>query len=130
LVRVAQTTKDPEVGVGGRLVVEKSIGNSEIDGLARPAVEEVCSGGECLGPIGGRHVCLEEESAGNVVDGAYSTLSFAVLRRGVGAGHAKVNTMACEKLDERRVDKLRAIVRLESNYRELELCACIGNKVD
>jgi hypothetical protein len=88
LVRVAQTAKDPKVGVGGRLVVEESIGNSEIDGLARAAVEEVCSGGECLGPIGGRHVRLEKKGVGNVVDGAYSTLGFAVLRRGVGAGHA------------------------------------------
>jgi hypothetical protein len=130
LVRVAQTAKDPKVGVGGRLVVEKSIGNSEIDGLARAAVEEVCSGSESLGPIGGRHVRLKEKSAGNVIDSAYSTLSFAVLWRGVGTGHAKMNTMACEKLDERRVDKLRAIVRLECNYRELELCVCIGNKVN
>jgi hypothetical protein len=54
-------------------------------GLARPEVEKVGGSGESFGPIGRRHMSLEEERASNVVEGAKSTFGLAVLLRSVRA---------------------------------------------
>jgi len=42
--------------------------------------------------IGGRHGSLEEEGASDIVGSANHALSFSVLLRSIGAGHAKGNT--------------------------------------
>jgi hypothetical protein len=58
---------------------------AHVEGFGREPVEEKCSGGECVSPIGGRHRGLEEKSASNVIEGTKSAFGFAILLRGVGA---------------------------------------------
>ena len=73
---------------------------------------------------------MEKKCAGDVVEGAEGAFGLAVLGRGVGTGHAKVDAMASEKFDQGGVDKFGAIVGLEGDYGEVKLRACIGNEVD
>lgn len=47
--------------------------------LTRAAVKKICRGGEGLGPIRWRHVCLEQEGAHHIIDGAKSALGLPIL---------------------------------------------------
>jgi hypothetical protein len=61
LVRITQATENPKVRIRRRLVVKQSIWNSKAGGLTRTAVKKVCSSSKSLGPVGGRHVGLEDK---------------------------------------------------------------------
>jgi hypothetical protein len=99
LVRITQATEKPKGRIRRRLVVKESTWNSKSGGLTRPAIKKVCSSRKGLGPVGGRHVHLEEKGVCDVVDCVYSTLSFAVLWGGVGAGHERMDFVSCKKLE-------------------------------
>ena len=73
---------------------------------------------------------LKQEGAGDVVKSADSTLSLAVLRGSVRAGHTEVYAVTCEELDEGGVNELSTVIGLEEHDREVELCACISYKVN
>jgi hypothetical protein len=55
---------------------------------------------------------LEEQGAGDIVDSAKHVLGFAILLRGVGAGHAKGDTFGKQESVSRRVVKLTPVVTL------------------
>jgi hypothetical protein len=112
LVRVAEAPKHLKVRIGHRLVMEEGVWNTEVERLAGAAVEEVGGCRKCLGPVGRWHVRLKKKCASNTVESAQGTFSFAILRGGVRASHAEMYAMACEKLNEGRVNELSAIVSL------------------
>ena len=111
-------------------MVEEGIRDPEVQGLARTTVEQEGCNGKGLGPVRRGHISLEQQGASNVVERAKCSFGLAVLRGRVRAGHAEVYAVACKKVDEGRVNKLGTIVGLEGHDREVELCACIGDKVD
>jgi hypothetical protein len=61
-------------------------------------------------------VSLKQECASNVIESTQGTLGFTILRRGVRTGHAEMNAVASEELDESGVDELDAIVGLDGDY--------------
>jgi hypothetical protein len=75
-------------------LVEEGIRDAKTKGLTWASIEEIGCGSESLGPVGGWHVSLEEEGAGDVIKSAQCTFSFTILRGGVGAGKAEVDPMA------------------------------------
>jgi hypothetical protein len=53
--------------IGRKSAVEGKERCAHVEGFGRKPVEEKCSSGECVSPIGGRHRGLEEKSASNVI---------------------------------------------------------------
>jgi hypothetical protein len=62
-------------------------------GSGRKTVEEVGGGVQALSPEASRKRGLKQKGAHGVIGGANHPLSLAILRRGIGAGHAQLNTV-------------------------------------
>jgi hypothetical protein len=52
---------------------------AHVQGFGWEAIEKKCGCGKSIGPIGGGHGCLNEQGAGDIVDGANHALGFAIL---------------------------------------------------
>jgi len=98
-------------------------------GNRRKAVKEV-SGGEVLGPEASRKRGLKEKSTHGVVGGANHALSLAVLRGGIRARHAQMDTVGEKEGTGGGVVELPTIVTLDSLDGEAELCGHPSEKVD
>lgn len=72
---------------------------------------------------------MDENGANDVVGCAYSTLSFAILRRGVGAGEAKCSPKGSKKSAVGGVVELFAIVTLDCANGAVEMSANEGVEV-
>jgi hypothetical protein len=97
--------------------------------LRRKYVEKNSRRGKGLHLVGGRHGCLKEQGANNIIDRANNAFSFTVLRRGVRAGYAKVNALGKEELPGARVVKLSPIVALDSFDAGAKLSGGVGDEV-
>lgn len=75
-------------------------------------VEEVGGGVKGVGPIDRRKTGLEQKGPHDVVHNAKSVFITSVLLRGVGARHAKNDSMSEEERAGRGVVKLAAVVAL------------------
>jgi len=84
---------------------------------------------ECLNPIGWGHVGLKQYGASSIVDGVNHALSFTVLRRGVWAGHAQVNTIGEEEGARARVVKLAPIIALHRFHHGTKLWTHLRKEV-
>ena len=60
-----------------------------------------------------RHGSLEEEGAGDVIDGADHALGFPVLLRGIGTRHAKSGAVSKEETAGGRVVEFATVVTLD-----------------
>jgi hypothetical protein len=125
LVRVAKAPTNLKVSIGHWLVVEEREGNTKLEWLVGAVVEEVGVGAKSLDPIQRWHVCLKQEGASDVVECTKSMFCFSILRS-VRTRHAKMNSVAGEKLNKGGVQELGTIIILERNY----LCASIGDEVN
>jgi len=65
----------------------------------------------------------------DIISGADNAFGFTVLRRGVGAGHAQVDTVGKEEGTGARVIELTAVVALDALDGDAKLCAHVGEKV-
>ena len=83
-----------------------------LKGFGRVKVEEKSGGVESFNPIGGWHACLEKKGAYYVICRANDTFGFAVLGRGVRAGHAKGGTEREKKQVSSGIVKFATIVAL------------------
>jgi hypothetical protein len=72
---------------------------------------------------------LKEQGANNIIDRANNAFSFTVLRRGVRAGHAKVNALGEEELPGAGVVELSPIVALDSFDAGVKLSGGMGDEV-
>ena len=87
------------------------------------------SSGEGVGPIGGGHGHLEEESANNVVGGAQDALSLSILRRSVGTRHAKGDAVSKKERAGGGIVEFAPIVALDRFDWTPELSANIGKEM-
>ena len=101
----------------------------EVEGFGRQNVKEGGRRGECLDPVGGRHGGLKQQGANNIIDGADNALSFTILRRGVGAGHAEMDALSEEKGPSAGIVELLAIVALNGLHRGTKLSGDVGDEV-
>ena len=65
--------------VQGMLPVKKEIWGELGDRGRRAPVDEVVGSVKILNPIFGRHVCVDEEGAEDIISGAYEALCLPVL---------------------------------------------------
>jgi len=96
----------------------------------RKTVKEVRGGVQALGPEAGRKRGLKEKSTHGVVGGANHALSLAVLRGGIRARHAQLDTVREKEGTGGGVIELPTIVTLDSLDGEVELCGHPSEKVD
>jgi hypothetical protein len=90
-------------------------------GSGRKAVKKVGGGVQALSPEASRKRGLKQKSAHGVVGGANHPLCLAILRRGVWARHAQLNTVREEESSGGGVIKLATIVTLDGLDGETEL---------
>jgi hypothetical protein len=128
-VWVTGTTKNLEMlicGVGG-VDVEVRCGGGECFG-GEP-VDEVCGGVECLNPVDRRETRLEQKRTQNIINGTNRAFSLAILLGGVGARHAKNNTMREEERAGHGIIEFAAVVALDTLDGGAELRVHISKKI-
>ena len=108
--------------IGRRLAKGGEVWGGFLQRLGGQNVDEVGGCLQRLDPKGRREGCLEHKGTHNIVDGTNDALSLTVLGRGVGAGHAEVNTVGEEECAGGAVVKLPAVVALNG----LDVCAELG----
>ena len=69
-VGITQASKDAEIAVVWRRTVEEFERRDQLAWATRAAIDEERRGGESLGPVHSRHVCVKEKSACCFVEGA------------------------------------------------------------
>jgi hypothetical protein len=120
-VRVTRTPKDAKVIIPRR-GTEKSVvwcGSRADNG--RKTVKEIGGGVQSLSPEASRKRRLEQKSAHGVVSGANHALSLVILRGGIRARHAQLDTVREEEGMGGGVIKLTTIVTLDGLDYEAEL---------
>jgi len=96
-VRVTRTPKDTKVIVARRGAEKSVMWRGSWAGSRRKAVKEVGGGVQALGLEASRKRGLKEKSAHGVVGGANHALNLAVLRGGIQARHAQLDTVREEE---------------------------------
>jgi len=117
------------VRVFGGLGIEELVGNVILNSRTRAPVQKIGGGGECLGPVWGGHGGMNQQGASDIIKGAEDTLSFPILRRGVGTGEAQVDASRSQKRCESLIDKLGSVVSLYAANGKTELCIGICTEV-
>ena len=72
---------------------------------------------------------MNQQGASDIIKGAEDTLSFPILRRGVGTGEAQVDAPRSQKRCESLIDKLGSVVSLDAANGKTELCRGICTEV-
>ena len=101
----------------------------ETESLGRQNVDQRSGRGESLNPVKGRHGGLKQQGANDIIYGANNTFSFTVLRRGIRAGHAKMNAPRKEESASAGVVKLFAIIALNGLDASAKLGGGVGEEV-
>jgi len=91
---------------------------------------EVSGGVQALGPQASRKRGLKEKSTHGVVGGANHALSLTVLRGGIRARHAQLDTVREKEGTGSGVIELPTIVTLDNLDGEAKLCGHPSKKVD
>jgi hypothetical protein len=120
-VGVTSTPKHAEVIVPRRGTEEGVVRGGSGTGSGRKAVKKVCGGVQALSPEAGRKRGLKQKSPHGVVGGANHPLCLAILRGGVWARHAQLNTVREEESSGGGVIKLATVVTLDGLDGETEL---------
>ena len=128
-VRVARTPEDAKVVVLRRGAEQSMVRRGSWAGNGRKAVKEVGGGVEALGPEARRERRLKEGAHG-LGGGANHALSLAVLRGGVRARHAQLDTVREKESTGGRVVELSTIVALDGLDGEAELCGHPSEEVE
>jgi hypothetical protein len=71
--------------------------HGKVESLSGQNVRQInrCGG---LNPVGGRHGCLKEQGANDIIHRANDAFGFTILRPSVGARHTKMDALGEEKL--------------------------------
>ena len=121
-VRVTRTPEDLNVIVARRGTEESVVWRGSWAGSGRKAVKEVGGGVQALSPEASRKRGLKQKSMHGVVCGANHVLSLAVLRGGIWARYAQLDTVREEEGMGGGVIKLATIDTLDGLYGEAEQC--------
>jgi hypothetical protein len=128
-IRVASAPENAKMIVGGVDVEESKVRSGVSNRLGGQTVEEVGGSGEGLSPVGSRKGGLKEQGAQDIVHSANHALSPAVLRRRVGARHAKVDTAREKNVTGHIVVELTPVVTLDTPDGITELSGDPGKEV-
>jgi hypothetical protein len=120
-VRVTRTPEDTKVVIPRRGTEKSVVRCRSWASSGRKAVEEIGGSVEALSPKASWERSLEKEGAHDVVRGTNHALGLAVLRGGVWARHAQLDTMGEEESARSGVVELTAIVTLNGLDGEAEL---------
>jgi hypothetical protein len=96
-VRVTRTPEDAKVIVPRRGTEKSVVWCGSGTGNGRKTVKEIGGGVQALSPEASRKRCLEQKSAHGVVSDANHALSLAILRGGIRARHAQLDTVREEE---------------------------------
>jgi hypothetical protein len=121
-VGVTRTPEDSKVIVPRRDTEKSVVWRESGAGSGRKTIEEVGGGVQALSPETSRKRRLEQKGAHGVVCGANHALSLAILRGGIRARHAQLDTVREEEGMRGGVIKLTTIVTLDGLDGEAELC--------
>jgi hypothetical protein len=121
-VRVTRTPEDSKVIVPRRGTEQSVVWRGSGAGSGRKTIEEVGGGVQALSPEASRKRRLEQKGAHGVVGGANHAFGLAILRGGIRARHAQLNTVREEESTGGGVIKLMTIVTLDGLDGEAELC--------
>ena len=111
-VWITLATENPKVIIRWGFAQKGEVWHGEVEGLGWQDVNQRCRRGEGLKPVGRWHGCLKQQGANDIIYGANNMFSFTVLRRGVGARHAKMNALSEEERPSTGVIKLFPVVAL------------------
>ena len=114
--------------IGRRLAKKGEVWGGFLQRLCGQNVDEEGGCLQSLNPKGRREGCLEQKGTHNIVDGTNDALSLTVLGRGVGAGHAEVNTVGEEECAGGGVVKLPAVVALNGLHSHAKLSVHEGKE--
>jgi len=73
------------MAVIGSCLVKDIVWDTVVHSRAGSSIKKICGHSKGFGPVGGWHVCVDEEGAANIVQSAKDAFSLAVLRRSVWA---------------------------------------------
>jgi len=113
-VRVTRTPKDSKVIVARRGTEESVVWRGSWAGSGRKAVKEVSGGVQALSSEASRKRGLKQKSPHGVVGGAKHALSLVVLRGGIRAIHAQLDTVREKEGTGGGVIELPIIVTLDN----------------
>ena len=77
-IGITQATKDVEIIIGWRRPKQKMVRGIVPAWFTRPEVEKESGGGERIGPKARWHVCMKEQSADTLIEGAENTFVTSV----------------------------------------------------
>jgi hypothetical protein len=112
--------------IGGGDTVEIDIRAGFTDRLARKMVQQIRGSVEPIYPVAIWKRSLKEQGTNHIIYGVKSTLSFTVLRRGVGAGHSQNHPMSGEECSRGCIVELTVVVSLNSFDGATKLCGDKG----
>jgi hypothetical protein len=113
-IGIARASEDTKMVVGGMDAEESEVRGGVGNRLGGETVEEVGGSAEGLSPVRSGKGSLEKERAHDIVRRANHTLSLAILRRRVGAGHAEVDAAREEEVTGHIVIELMPVVTLDA----------------
>jgi hypothetical protein len=120
-VRVTRTPENAKVIVPRRGTEKSVVWCGSGAGSGRKTIKEIGGGVQALSPEASRKRRLEQKSAHGVISGVNHPLSLAILRGGIRARHAQLDTVREEEGTEGGVIKLTTIVALDGLDCEAEL---------
>ena len=128
-VGVTRAAESPEIMIGGLGAMKGKEGSAHVEGLGGEAVQQVGGCSKRISPIGRGHGSLEQQGANDIVGGADSAFSLAVLLGGIGAGHAKGDPFGKKESTRSGVVKLPPIVTLDRLDGTAELGVHISEEI-
>jgi hypothetical protein len=109
------------VRVGGVFAKEPKVWRVMLDDAVWANIKEVCGGVDGFDPEFCREIGLDKKRLNNVVSGAERSLGFSVWQRGVWTREAESDAIGREKGTEIMVNKLAAIVILNTTNDYIKL---------
>ena len=100
---------------------QEKMGCGMASGCARPPVDQVSGGLQCVRPEAQRHGSVKKQGADTVVERSEDALGSAILLGSVGAGETQNGAVCCEEGPKGVVVELLAIIGLERKDRASEL---------
>jgi hypothetical protein len=121
-VRVTRTPEDLKVIIPRRGTEKNVVWRGSGASSGRKTIKEVGGGVQALSPEASRKRRLKQKGAHGVVGDANHAFSLAILRGGIRARHAQLDTVRGEESAGGGVIKLTTIVTLDGLDGEAELC--------
>ena len=100
---------------------QEKMGCGMASGCARPPVDQVSGGLQCVRPEVQRHSSVKKQGADAVVERSEDALGSAILLGSVGAGETQNGAVCCEEGPKGMVVEILAIIGLERKDRASEL---------